>query len=306
MSALVNKKRDSELRNAAKAFVTSFYGAVATSDEEVRRIFQRPGWSLFHGGIVELTDEVTTALSRLAARAAKLLGPSGGNEKATRELALKEAQNSFTNKVPVEDAVTRLIDKIFDQGTAQFDFLVPNYLLLFGDNIRSIEIGRVRAAFTAELATEFAERAPNQRFRVIPGQSFSLQFVGDVVHVEMFPIAWLVSVSAAKENVEEEAKWLIDVALSFLRLHYKQEGARFPTNGAIEPHPLRLKNIDNVGVKIQGTTAHLGGGSVPPAYEITAEIQAIAADPAFQDKARLIFDPPEKSVAARVSRGLGG
>src|SRR6188768_3735431 len=61
------------------------------------------------------------------------------------------------------------------------------------------------------------------------------------------------------------------VTLLMFQMLGKRDAAKpvpAPSAGAIEPHPLRLKNIDNVGVKIQGTTAHLGGGSVPPAYEI--------------------------------------
>jgi Apea-like HEPN len=307
MGPQASKKKDPELRAATRAFIQAFNDAVASSNEEASRIFKGRGWLGFEGGIVEFTTDLTNALAKLVARAARLLGPKGGNENAIRELALKEAQKSFVENVESDAACARLIDLIFEEGNAQFEFLVPNYLFVFEGKVRSIEIGPVRAALTSDLATELHGRSPNNRINVTPGAGFSLQYVGSppVAHIEMHPRAWLVSVGATKDNVEEEAKWLIDVAVSFLRLHYKSEGARFPRYGDVEPHPMRPKNVDNVGVKLGPSATFVGGASVPHAYEITAEVQAITAVPEFQSKAKRIFNPPDKSVAARISQGLG-
>jgi len=95
------------------------------------------------------------------------------------------------------------------------------------------------------------------------------------------------------------------LAVSFLRLHYKHEGPLFPAYGDVEPHPLRQSPIENVGVKFRGSTVSLGGAKVPPAYEVDQEIEAITLDATFRAKADLIFDPLPKSLAERVSQGLG-
>jgi Apea-like HEPN len=162
-------------------------------------------------------------------------------------------------------------------------------------------------ALTSDLATELQNRKPNNRIKIASGQGFSLQFSGNppVAHIAMHPIAWLVSVGTAQAIVEEEAKWLIDVAISYLRLQIKVEGRRFPRLGEIEPHPIRPEQIDNVGVKIKGSSAFVGGASVPPVYEITEEVKALTVDSSFCAKASIIFDPPSKSLAARASQGLG-
>jgi hypothetical protein len=307
MDTKSNQKKDSELRDAARAFLQKFNEAIVTSRDEALRISKDRGWLGFEGGIVEFTPELTTALDRFVLRAAQLLGSKGANENAIRESALTEARKFLVEKTKNDAAASRLIDRIFEEGTAQFDFLVPNYLVTFDDTVKSIEIGPVRAAFTSNLAEELQNRKPNNRIKVIPGRDFSLQFVGSppVAHIEMYRIAWLVSVSAAKENIEEEAKWLIDVAISLLRLQYKVEGRRFPRLGQIEPHPLRPKEVDNVGVKIKGSTAFVGGASLPHLYEVTTEVKSITVDSKFCSKANLIFNPPSKSLAARVGQGLG-
>jgi hypothetical protein len=306
MDTKSGQKKDVELRDAAKTFLQKFNEAVVTSRDEALRISKDRGWLGFEGGIVEFTPELTAVLDRFVLRAAQLLGSRGANENAIRESALTEARNFLVEKTKNDTAASRLIDRIFEEGTAQFEFLIPNYLVTFEDTVRSIEIGPVRAAFTSDLAEELQNRKPNNRIKVIPGRGFSLQFVGSpsIAHIEMHRIAWLVSVSAAKENIEEEAKWLIDVAISLLRLQYKVEGRRFPRLGHIEPHPLRPK-VDNVGVKIKGSTAFVGGASVPHVYEVTTEVKSITVDSQFCSKANLIFNAPSKSLAARVGQGLG-
>ncbi len=300
-------KKDRELRTATQAFMAAFKDATASSSEDALRIIRGRGWRGFEGGIVEFTPELTGALDKLVERAARLLGPKRSNENAIREVALTEAQKGYVEKVKSDAASTRVIDRIIEEGGAQFEFLVPNYLFLFEEKVRSIQIGPVRAALTADIAAELQQRAPKNRIEVVPGRGFTLQFIGSppIARIKMHRVAWLVSLNAAKDNVEEEAKWLIDVAVSFLRVHLKTEGARFPSYGAIEPHPLKPKEVGNVGVKIKGSTVFAGGGRVPHAYEITAEVDAITGDPKFRSKANLIFNAPGKSLAARVSQGLG-
>jgi hypothetical protein len=68
---------------------------------------------------------------------------------------------------------------------------------------------------------------------------------------------------------------------------------------------LRPTVVDNVGVKLKGTGVILGGGKVPPAYEVGKAMEAVTLDPAFSDKAAIVFDPPTKSLAERVGQGLG-
>ena len=301
---LTNKKKDPELRLLVDDFLQAFHDAAAQTQDDALRIFESGGFSAFPGAIVELTDDVTDNLTKLALRAATLLGAKAGHEKALRDIAMKQAQESLLNNVGPRAAATALIDKLFEEGSTKFQFLVPNYLIVFEENVRSVEIGRVRAMMTEDFAAELS-KTPHTKVQVIADQGFSAAFVAGGARVAMHPHCWVVSVDAAKENVDEEAKWLIDIAVSFLRLHYAQATVRFPGLGTVEPHPLRPADIHNIGVKISEGMISLGGGSVPPAYEVGNVIKTLTQEPRFCTTAKVIFDPPEKSLAERVSQGLG-
>ena len=159
---------------------------------------------------------------------------------------------------------------------------------------------------TEDFNVELAE-TPDSKVRIVTDQGFSIEFAAPVLTIRMYPVCWVVSVDSAKENVEEEAKWLIDIAVGFLRLHYnvQRRAPRFPQLGAIEPHLLRPKEAQKVGAIISDAEVFAGGSSLPPVYEVGKAIETITLDAAFQTKADLIFDPKEKSLAARVSQGLG-
>jgi len=299
-----NQKKDPELRSYVVDFLQAFKAAAAVSGKDLPRIFDTGRFNIFPGGAVEFTEDVTATLRNIGLRAAKLLGSKAGNEKALRQIALKQAQGFLVNNTAIDTSTNSLIDKLFDEGSAQFDFLVPNRLILFQEGVRAIRIGRVRAMMTDDFEAELA-KIPNRKLRVVADKDFSIDFALPVSTVRMHPVCWVVSVDAAKDNVDEEAKWLIDIAVGFLRLHYTVESARFPRYGMVEPHPIRPKDVQNVGVKVSGTSIFVGGGSVPPAYEVGKAVEAFTMDTAFIKKARLIFDPPDKSLAERVGQGLG-
>jgi hypothetical protein len=138
---------------------------------------------------------------------------------------------------------------------------------------------------------------------IVPGSGFSFQSKPKII-IEMRPICWIVNVDAVKENVEEEGKWLIDVAVSFLRLRHQKWSGHFPGIGSIEPHPVRATLLHE-GVKLQGSRVLFGGSSVPAWYEIDAAVVATSQEQKFVSQAEMIFDPPKRSLAERVRQGLG-
>jgi hypothetical protein len=299
------KMKDPELRTVAKAFLETYRAAAATSDDDMRRIIRSSQFSIFQGGAVELTEELTEILRKFSTRSAQLLGSKAGNERAISELALTEAQEFLRKKAELEGGASTLIEKVFSEANSAFEFLAPNYLIRFLDGIESITIGRVRAVSTATFALELTERSPSGRIRIVPGRGFSLHFSEGSAIVEMHPMSWVTTVNAAKENVEEEAKWLIDVAVSFLRLHITEVSRFYPVIGAVEPHPLKEMSIHSVGVKFREDTVSLGGTALPPNYEVGTVVEAITKGKTFCAKASLVFDPPAKSLAERVAQGCG-
>jgi hypothetical protein len=56
---------------------------------------------------------------------------------------------------------------------------------------------------------------------------------------------------------------------------------------------------------MQGSQILAGGSSVPAWYQIDSSVLTTATDKKFVANAELIFDPPKRSLAERVSQGLG-
>lgn len=301
---LAAKKKDLELHEYVEAFVRAVYDSTAQSKDDAHRIFKSLRFTYFSGAIAELTPDVTGNLAKLAIRAAKLLGTKAGNEKALRDIAMKQAQEGILNSTSAKDVVPHLIDKLFEEGNAKYEFLIPNYLVMFDEGVRSVEVGRVRALFTSDLSAEFSTQHENN-VGITSGHGFSIDINEDGTTVTMHPLCWRVAVDATKENVEEEAKWLIDIAVSFLRLHFTEAPALFPRVGDVEPHPLKPTESNNVGFMISESHVWGSGARVPPAYPIGKTVEGITQSEEFRAKASLVFDPPEKSLAERFSQGLG-
>lgn len=295
-------KKDTELQSHAKAFVKEFLAAASTTDEGVRRIIRSGSFTGFAGGTIEITEGLVDSLSKLVSRVANLLGPKAGNEKTLREIAMGQAREAVTAGLSATAAEPKLIDALLEEGNAKFQFLAPNYLVSFPDDIQSIEIGRVRAMRTKDFAAEL----PESKIKVIQDKGFSIDFNSPPnILVRTHPCCWVVTVDATKNNVEEEAKWLIDIAVSLLRLHYPNTTPLMPKIGAVEPQPLVAPVAHEIGVALSDSVLSLGGFSMPGNYEVGPDILEVTEDAAFRKKAALIFNPKDKSLAARVAQGLG-
>ena len=58
---------------------------------------------------------------------------------------------------------------------------------------------------------------PNTRVWIAAGKAFSLRLENSKFEITMYVLYWVVDIDSILDNVEEEAKWLIDFAVSFLR-----------------------------------------------------------------------------------------
>jgi hypothetical protein len=103
-----DKKKDRDLRECAEAFLKSYSAAAVTSEADLQRILEGGRFGLFDGGAVELDDEVRQSLSKLVARAGKLLGAKAGSEKTICDLAHKHGRDHILGKNSQAQAVTNL------------------------------------------------------------------------------------------------------------------------------------------------------------------------------------------------------
>lgn len=298
-------RKDAALVGAAKAFAKAF-GDAAASGKPPTAFSSTTGRSLGAAGVVEITEEVAITLAALRTRSMKLLGSKAGHERAVEQTLLKQAHESILDSQSVDGMATALIDAVFDQGLVSNEYVAPNRLFRFAGGVRSIRIGSVRAMQTIDLQHERQSTYPGGRVTLAPGDGFSMKIhPGGAVTVTIYGVCWVIDVDAIAENVQEEGRWLIDVAVSLLRLTHTPWQGLPPKIGDREPHPIHPTIAHNDGVKLQGPTVLAGGGRVLPWYEIDAAAAASAATSEFLAKASAIFAPTKDSLAARVSQGLG-
>lgn len=302
-SATPNRK-DAELVAAAKAFAKAFSESAAAQTPPTGFAPSR-GRSFGAAGVVEITDEVAETMARLRARAMKVLGSKAGHERAIDQTLFKAAHQSVFNGNNVDAIATVLIDEVFDEGLVTYEYVAPNRLFRFNGGTKNIQIGNVRAMLTSDLQTQRQASYPNGNVTLIPGSKFSMTFHAELVSITLYEVCWVVTVDAIAENVEEEGKWLIDVAVSLLRLSHGDWRGLHPAIGDREPHPMQEPVWQNQGVKLQGPKVLAGGATAPPWYEIDPGVEVTVATPEFQAKAAAIFAPTKDSLAARVSQGLG-
>jgi hypothetical protein len=295
---------DRELLELASGFLEAF-SISASRQGHPSNFAKGSGLSLGESGAVEIDEDVYKPLAGFIHRAAKLLGSAAGHEKAIYYTALKQAHSLHSIKRITRNAALSLIEAVCNQGNTSYEYLAPNPLFHFAANIDAIEIGRVRALKTVNFSTEKKRAYPAHKLEIVIGSGFDFRFTGGKAIISMNPVCWVVNVDAIKENVEEESKWLIDVAVSYLRLSYKGWKVSVPQTGSKEPHPTRALVLNKEHVKFQGLNAWAGGMEVPPWYEIDASVLAVATTEMFKVGAEQIFSPQKKSLAERVSQGLG-
>jgi hypothetical protein len=296
--------KDKELVEFATNFLKAYSASAEKGNGDLSAIAKDRPYSLGPGGIVEITEEIAEGQSDFVHRAAKLLKSKAAHEKAIANIATNHAHEFVAGNKKIEDAAAAMIKAVFEHANASFEYLAPNYLVRLDPAIKVIKIGRVRAMRTADFSVEWKTLYPDHKVEIVPGNGFSLQLTPKII-IEMRSICWIVNVDAVAENVEEEGKWLIDVAVSYLRLSHDKWPGHFPDLGSVEPHPVRATLLHNEGVKMQGSRLLAGGSSVPHWYEIDAAVLATSNSTKFISQAELIFDPPKKSLAERVSQGLG-
>ena len=262
-----------ELKPLARAFLEAYQtAAVKTYEEFLRVVKGDTGYHHFEGGLVELTDQVETTTDDLIEKAIKLIGPKGESERALTAFAEETGKELIRGELDLDGAIAKMIERFAEEANSSYEIILPNYLVDLTEGIRSLDMGCVRAALTEDVAAEMTQRG--LCILITEGPQLSQSIRADKLHLTFPKSCWVVKVTAAKDNAHEEAKWLIDVAVSLLRLSYRIIGPMFPMYGDIEPHPTVPWHLKSVSVTI-GTKFMTAGRNVAPrSYEIDRQLDA--------------------------------
>ena len=307
-----NEQDKKRLLEIAKNILIAFAdGAMKSGDHVSSNRIAMFGLSLFDEFWVNYTETFVNERRKFTALAAKMLKARAAHEStidnfclnAGKEYVKQIATSADGQQVSIERAAQHLVDEVLSEAGKEYIHILPNFLILH-EVADIIALGRVRSMRT-ELAKDntMLSRHPKIKLEVMPGLD---QQWGDEERVLHMPQSvWVVEVPATKENVDEEAKWLIDVALSLMRLSASKWAHMRPDAGEQEPHPTLPPQFTIPTVMIEGDWVLAGGVEWPKIYRVNHEVVAELAASSTQSRAATLFDAIDGTLAKQVARGLG-
>lgn len=300
-----------KLLEHARRVITEFKRGVIMDNDPNPHDWGEFGVNIFEGYSARLTEDYLKARREFTGLAAKMLKAKSAHEKTIRTLCQKAGQEyvklTAASDEPIlgalEDAAKGLVDTVLAEAGREFIHIEPNFLVRHGV-LEVVTLGRVRSMRT-ELASTNTPLSKTTKVMLTVGDYPKQSFQGGTASLCMPRSVWVVDVPATQENVAEEAKWLIDVAVSLMRLSAKKWTGNFPNSGDLEAHPTYPTIHAQPHVTMEGDDVFTGGAKLPGWYETNAEVAAELGTSDVQSKAALLFDPTDKSLAYRVAHGLG-
>ncbi|WP_035201404.1 HEPN domain-containing protein [Agrobacterium tumefaciens] len=284
-------------------------GQLASDDDEY-------GFTFFDGYMVYFTRPYLEAKGEFTRLAARVLKARAAHEPTIGTLVQKAAQGYVvamssnggddSDEKILKDATQSLVNVVLEELSKVHMRIEANFLVAHDVFSGIINLGRVRIMTTQDAAIN-TPPSNITKIRLVPGEypKETVDLASKTYSVGMPRMVWVVDVPATKENVPEETKWLIDVAVSFMRLSSRHWSVRYPKPGDIEPHPTLPVSLGAPHVTFFGDVAFTGGKKLPGIYDINNKVAKELQSVDCQQRAAILFDPPNKSLAMRVAQGLG-
>lgn len=305
--ASANYKSDKDLREALTRFFDAAATDVVTDYAALTVGIGDAGFRLRDGVMFIEKPATTEARKAVVKRCNKLLGPVDSHEQDIDDLlwGLAAARAQGTGAASIEEVVKSVITKIEEDLSRDFVFIDNNYVVVLESPVSSMDIGPVSVMTNENIATYVGEKQPGAKWKITEGQPSYTVNADGALEVSLSHNTWRVSLKAADKNVKEQAAWLIDVALSYLRLSHEEAGPFFPRIGDVEAHPLMPDRGGETSVTIVGTKVSVGGHQIPSHYRVGEHLRNKTVTLEFKRFAAEIFDAKKSSVAERFGQGLG-
>lgn len=299
------------LLSHARRVILSFRGGIILADDPKPFEIGNFGFVLFEGYGVRFNIDYITALRDFTGLASKMLKARNAHEQTIRALCQDAGQayvklvlsTEETTPGALESVAISLVETVLNEVGREYVHIEPNFLMIH-DAADIVSLGRVRSMRT-EMAGTITELSGFEAIRLELGRYPDMVFDADCVTLCMPQSVWVVEVPATLENVTEESKWLIDVAVSLIRLSTAHWPRSLSRPGAVEPHPTYPTIHDHPHITLDGDSFVAGRGKRQSCYQVTAEVAADLASREVQEKASILFDPADKSLAQCVAQGLG-
>ena len=302
-------KSDADLKGKAKNFFELARDSVVRDSAQLLELFSRNSFRMLGGLMFGLNEETLSSQNELITRCIKLLGAKIAHENEIENIAWDCVQKSLSGgevSSDIQIIISRFIEALNAHVQQHYQYVSPNYSIRFIDTVKKLHIGPVEALLASELLPEISRI--HTKFLWSIGSKFKMQISAPGgVSFEFPPVMWRVSLQAAQGHIEEEAIWLINIAVSLLRLSYPSNHnyRLFPNNGEKESNPIYFSLIDKQGISFSEAGISYGGTSIGKLYEIDNDVIKVTESPAFQDKTKAIFCASKGSLGERFGQGLG-
>ena len=322
----VQEKEERLVRQCVRALGVEF-----GSEEEIEELIWGHFWRSFSDTRTEIGEQLLRA-------------ELGSDEERVKLWDHFERSFLDTNRIlNISEITERFLDDISRYEQRSYGYLAPNFVIKFSDQAQKIVIGPVEAIQTEYFLENQAKIPKNITIWrgkiVIPilseirvGSKYNWSISNGNIFLEFPQACWYIpmgSIKAARRNAEEKAIWLINIAISLLRLCYpKPEREKYPEIGDIEEMPLiepkkfwfgdRTEEkgivLDRIDREDETTNQPSMGLSlpvnssirrIPCTYLVDETVVALTEEQKFKDRAHVIFNPSKNSLAERFSQGLG-
>lgn len=304
-------KQKKDLEAHATKLISAFVAGVVQVDDPNALVFGEYGGGIFEGLIVHFSKEYFEATQAFTLLAVSMLHSKHAHEKTIRSMCQKAGQqfveHQFEKPDPtaqdLKNASEQLVAQVLAEAGKEYIHICPNHLLRLPDS-STLVLGRVSCMPTAQ-ATATTKLASIAKIHLMENAETVMDFAEGKCFVGMPSTVWVVEVAATKANVMEEARWLIDVAVSLARLSTAKWSGLFPGKGDTEPSATTAAQSQLPQVTLDGANALTGAVAPLRRYELSIDVLNDLGHATVQAVASKIFDPPPKSLAESVAQGLG-
>lgn len=312
MTTVQKIKSDNDLKKLSKNF---FKEALSKrlSIEEIEKEESCYYWPwMFYGIIYDYDLSLQISLYELTQRALKLLGYSIAQEKDIERLAWQNI-NTISEESKIDNLTKKFLDDIVRISIEKIDFAVPNRILRMSESLRVFDIGPIKMRWTKDIASELSGKS--KRIEISDGNYESRKIIktdnSSKFLINLSKQCFLIKMNSTPGQAKQEAKWLVDVAISLLRLYYhynnKYSYVNLPPIGERESKPFERKpSLGNYLITdSKGMRTFPVGPEIPWVYGIDENLKNTLCEKNFGSIASDIFNAKEKSIAERIFQGLG-
>jgi len=307
-----NKVNTTQLQLLAKKVILAFVDGITTEPTDPFSLLGGYGGSSFGKYVVRHSKEYLLAADEFTRNATSTLKAKYAHEPSIRSI-VAEACRMYVQKTEdkrrddpklIADAATKLVEDVLAEAGHEYVRYMPNRLIVFSTPQR-LRLGRVEAIDTQIVdADQELKKKFGISFEVSADPSSNPPASSKII--SMPKAVWRVETPATLENVPEEARWLIDVAVSFMRLratpHWSSPAFRL---GQTEADPIEGQNRSFEHFTYEEDQPYGVSWSLSGFYEINDDVLEALNAPKAQEQAATLFDPPKESLAVRLANGLG-